>query len=97
MLKYTKWWIMEEALIGLLTVLICFIICILVGGIIVYFKQSSNKGNKKNKVTPVPTIFYIDNKNFKKSKPKTKVTIPFEATVVDPKDLKKYFTTDFKD
>ncbi len=79
---------MTEPKSGVLTVFLLFTICILLGFIVVFIK---NKYKTPPKKAQSPKIYYIQETKKPKKKPKKKVTIPLEATVVRAEDLKKYF------
>ncbi len=82
---------MTEPASGVLTVLLLFAICMLLGFVVVFIK---NKYQTPPKRQQSPKVFYITESKKPKRKLKKKVTIPLEATVVKAEDLKKFFNGD---
>ncbi len=82
---------MTEPASGVLTVLLLFAICMLLGFVVVFIKDKYKTPPKK---AQSPKIFYVTESKKPKRKPKKKVTIPLEATIVKAEDLKKYFNND---
>ncbi len=81
---------MTEASAGVLTVLLLFAICMLLGFVVVFIKNKYQTPPKKQS----PKIFYVTESKKPKRKPKKKITIPLEATVLKAEDLKKYLNSD---
>lgn len=78
---------MSESFSGTISVLILFIICLLLGFIVVYVKNYY-VGNKKC-VNKPPEIFYVSTRQKTKRKTKKRSPTPLNVTIVDKDDLKK--------
>lgn len=78
---------MSESFSGTISVLILFIICLLLGFIVVYVKNYY-VGNKKS-VNKPPEIFYVSTRQKTKRKTKKRSPTPLNVTIVDKDDLKK--------
>lgn len=83
---------MDESFYGILTVLILFTICMLLSFLVMFLKGKYTPKRANKRVEQ--KIFYVTAPEKPKRKPKNKVTIPVNATIIKAEDLKKFLNED---